>query len=82
MGASNPFPVGGMTPVMTSSGQVQFQGPGGYAGGNQMDLLFNRKVVKPIKGGTQRRESMRESSKGRRPGGLASQMTFDEFMSN
>lgn len=33
-----------------------------------MDLLFNRKVVKPIKGGV-RREFVRESSKGR--GGVA-----------
>ena len=33
-----------------------------------MDLLFNRKVVKPIRGGApgaQRRDSLREKSNGR-----------------
>ena len=61
---------------------------GGFAGGNQMDLLFNRKVVKPIRGGGvnpagsnehNRRGSSREASMGRnsRPG---AQMTFDQFM--
>ena len=51
LGGGNPFPMGGMTPIQTASGQIQYQMAGGFGGGNQMDLLFNRKVVKPIRGG-------------------------------
>ena len=87
LGGGNPFPMGGMTPIQTASGQIQYQMAGGFAGGNQMDLLFNRKVVKPIRGGgvnpagndRDRRGSSREASMGRnaRPN---AQMTFDQFM--
>ena len=68
--------MGGMTPIQTASGQIQYQMAGGFGGGNQMDLLFNRKVVKPIRGGgmnptltsaaeQSRRNSNREASMGR-----------------
>ena len=81
MGGGNPFPVGGMTPVQTASGQIQFQTAGGFSGGNnQMDLLFNRKVVKPIRGGAAAQSSSgkraREGSNSRQ----SHQLTFNEFM--
>ena len=87
LGGGNPFPMGGMTPIQTASGQIQYQMAGGFAGGNQMDLLFNRKVVKPIRGGGapagnndhNRRGSSREASMGR-SGRPNAQMTFDQFM--
>lgn len=89
MGANNPFPIGGMTPVQTASGQVQYQAAGGFSQSNPMDLLFNRKVVKPIRGGgpggPNGRNSIRggggrESSNGRLS--ISNQVTFDQFMSN
>ena len=50
-----------------------------------MDLLFNRKVVKPIRGGAaaanpqnNRLSRGRDSSSGR----LSNQMNFEQFMSN
>ena len=50
-----------------------------------MDLLFNRKVVKPIRGGAAVNSSQpgrmsrgRDSSSGR----LSNQMNFEQFMSN
>ena len=81
-GAGNPFPMGGMTPYQTASGQIQFQAAGGFSQGtsnNQMDLLFNRKVVKPIRGGaavsSNTNKRQRESSSGRNS--LSNQMNFE-----
>lgn len=86
-----PFPVAaGFTPVQTASGQIQFQAAAGpFAGAqtNQMDLIFNRKVVKPIRGGAanpsrdgRRSSGMRENSRGRQS--LSKALTFDQFMQN
>ena len=80
LGAANPFLAGGMTPIATASGQIQYQAPGGFSGGNQMDLLFNRKVVKPIRGGaapSTQNNRRRDNSNNRN---MSSQMTFDQFM--
>lgn len=88
-GASNPFPMGGMTPFSTASGQIQYKAAGGFSqggGNNQMDLLFNRKVIKPIKGGAggatpgSSRRQQRENSSGRTS--LSNQMNFEQFMQN
>ena len=45
---------GSLIPMTTSSGQVQFThnlSNSSFNMGNQMDLIFNRKVMKPIRGG-------------------------------
>ena len=49
-----------------------------------MDLLFNRKVVKPIRGGGQQLQQRRESVKrdSSRNGRTSNQVSFEEFMSN
>ena len=46
-----------------------------------MDLLFNRKVVKPIRGGAAKPDAKRDSSINRR-NSINNQMTFDQFLSN
>jgi len=81
LGAANPFPFGiGMAPVQTASGQIQFTPANNFsAAANQMDLIFNRKVVKPIRGGAEgasgRSSNVRENSRGRPS--LSNQLTFD-----
>lgn len=68
-----------LVPMTTSSGQVQFmQNMSGtsFNMGNQMDLVFNRKVVKPIRGGG---VAMPRDTGAQRQG-FNNQMTFDQFM--
>ena len=47
-----------------------------------MDLLFNRKVVKPIRGGAANPARGRRESSNSGRNSVSNQMNFEQFMSN
>ena len=74
----------GLIPMTTGSGQVQFtqnlSNTSFSTNQNTMDLVFNRKVMKPIRGGGA--GLAMGQSKNQKSQGFGAQLTFDQFMSN